>query len=168
MQRVLLNHKEQQYTKTINMKSLLEDGDKTPSDLPEIYLYFGKPDVKELQPALIDTGAQMSIVGYAQLIKMGFTDNQIKPSETYNIRSSTEMVEDCIRGSIKIKTFCLLKSEDDSDYSQFGKISVDFLVAHDKINLNKIILGIPFMHQTNTRLHFHNNKIAMKCILSIK
>ena len=95
-------------------------------------------------------------------------DSQIKPSETYNIRSSTEMVEDCIRGSIKIKTFCLLKSDDKSDYSQFGKISVDFLVAHDKINLNKIILGIPFMHQTNTRLHFHNNRCAMKCILSTK
>jgi hypothetical protein len=56
MQRVLLNHKEKVHTKTIKIRSLMDDGEQKTSDLPEIYLYFSKPNVTELQIALADTG----------------------------------------------------------------------------------------------------------------
>ena len=99
---------------------------------------------------------------------MGFTENQIQPSESYNIRSSTETVENAIIGKVKIKMFCLIKTGNDSNCGEFGRIQIEFLVADEKINLEKVILGIPFMSQTDARLHFHKNNCAIRCTLSTK
>ena len=57
------------------------------------------------------------------------------------------MVENCIKGKIKIKMYCLLKKDDDSESGHFGRSNVEFLVADDKINLQKLILGVPFLNQ---------------------
>jgi hypothetical protein len=119
-----------------------------------------------LQLALADTGAHACIIGHRQLLGLGFTETQIQPSESYNIRSSTEMVENCIKGKVKIKMYCLLKKDNDSDCGQFGSTNVEFLVADDKINLQKVILGVPFMNQTLAKLHFHKNSCSIKCTLT--
>ena len=169
MHRLLINHKYQKHTKTIRVRSLMDEGGQNTSDLnklPEIYVHFNKDNAPDLQLALADTGAQACIIGHKQLLELGFTENQIRPSESYNIRSSTEMVENAIKGKVKIKMFCLLKRDIDSNCGQFGRISIEFLVADDKINLQKVILGVPFMNQTSAKMHFHKNNCAIKCTLT--
>ena len=71
------------------------------------------------------------------------------------------MVENCIKGKIKIKMYCLLKKDDDSESRHFGRSNVEFLVADDKINLQKLILGVPFLNQIMAKLHFHGNSCSI-------
>ena len=111
----------------------------------------------------MDSGAQACIIGHRQLIELGFSEDQIQPSESFNIRSSTETVENCIKGKIKLKLYCLLKMEEYSNCGQFGKSTVEFLVADDKIHLQKIILGIPYLNQINAKMHFNKNICSIKC-----
>jgi hypothetical protein len=120
---LLINHKYQKHIKTIRVRSLKDEGGQNTSDqnkLTEIYVYFNQENTPHLQLALADTGAQACIIGHRQLLELGFTENQIQPSESYNIRSSTEMVENGIKGKVKIKMFCLLKRDIDSDCGHFG------------------------------------------------
>ena len=49
--------------------------------------------------------------------------------------------------------------------SNFGKKSIKFLVADDEIGLQKIILGLPFLNQTYTKMHFHPQKSTVKSLL---
>ena len=38
-------------------------------------------------------------------------------------------------------------------------------MADDKIGLQKIILGLPFLNQTCTKMHFHTQKTTVRSIL---
>ena len=111
MHRLFNNNTSHKNLKTIRVRSLEDEGEQNNLDenkLPEIFVYFNQEKTPNLQLALADTGAQACIIGHRQLLELGFTETQIQPSESYNIRSSTEMVENCIRGKIKIKMYCLL------------------------------------------------------------
>ena len=144
------------------MKSI--DNNETSSILPEIYIYFKKEQTPSLHLAV----AQANIIGLQQLKALGFSKEEIQPCESYNIRSSTEVVQNCICGKVKIKLFCLL-DECNGSCSEFGKATVEFLIADDKVHLQKIILGVPFLYQINAKLHFHkHNKCVIKCSIPTK
>ena len=80
-------------------------------------------------------------------------------TEKYNLRSSSELVTDCILGRIQLKMFVILKSDSKSQELHFGQTKVNLFVASDEVKLTKLILGIPYMHSTYTKIHFLQNTI---------
>ena len=64
--------------------------------------------------------------------------------------------------------YCFLKSRNDSNHGEFCRAQVEFLVADQKINLEKVILGVTFMHQTDAKLHFHRDNCDIRCTLSTR
>ena len=78
------------------------------------------------------------------------------------------MVEDCILGKIQLKMFILLKSDQNSQQLHFGYTKINLLVASNEVKLNKLILGVPYMHSTNTKMHFLKDTIKAKSILTTK
>ena len=91
------------HEKTINIRSLSNNQEETDQNrLPEIFLNFTRDSSNQLILGLCDSGAQTSIIGHDQLCQLGFNDNQIQKTESYNIQSSTELVEDAIIGKIKL------------------------------------------------------------------
>ena len=58
----------------------------------------------------------------------------------YNLRSSSELVTDCILGRIQLKMFVILKSDSKSQELHFGQTKVNLLVASDNVKLTKLIL----------------------------
>ena len=49
--------------------------------------------------------------------------------------------------------------------SNFGRVSTKFLVADDAIGLQKVILGLPFLNQTQAKMYFHPQKSTVKTLL---
>ena len=49
--------------------------------------------------------------------------------------------------------------------SNFGRVSTKFLVADDAIGLQKVILGLPFLNQTQAKMYFHPQKSTVKALL---
>ena len=94
--------------KTIKVKSLSQPEDQY-IKLPEIYVHFDHQTVNnKLNLALCDSGAEACILGYSQLLNLGFNKKDIHPCQQFNIQSSTETRVDCIRGTINVMLYCLM------------------------------------------------------------
>ena len=160
-----LSHVELNKRQTLTIKEL--DYSNTEFDCPEIFVCFDKSQ-GTVQRALLDSGAQANLIGLQQLIDLGYDEKNIIHTEKFNLRSSSELVEDCILGKIKLKMFVLLKSNQNSQQLEFAYTKLTLLVASNEIKLNKLILGIPYLQATNTRMHFLKSKIKAKSILTTK
>jgi hypothetical protein len=153
------------HDKTLKIKNLGYSENLVENRLPEIFLNFPSDATNQLVPGLCDSGAQSSVIGHEQLINLGFKDSQIQKSDNYNIQSSTEIVTDAIIGKIKIKIFCLIRTHDQKDEGEFGMVTQQFLVAHKKIKLTKLILGIDFMHHNAIKLNFGRKKCDIRATI---
>ena len=131
--------------------------------LPEIYIQLKHQNDNGLQIALCDSGSQGNIISLQQYLDLGFKEENIQRCEEYNIRSSSELVKNCIRGKVNLDMFCLMQKV--NDYSEFGKTRVQFLVANNNINLGRLILGVPYLDKNKVKLHFGNGNCSIKCIL---
>ena len=117
---------------------------------------------------MLDSGEEANIIGLQQLIDLGFDEKQILHTEKFNLRSSSELVSDCILGKIKLRIFVLLKSSNNLQTLDFGYTNLTLLVASKEIKLNKLILGIPYLKATSTKLHFSKSNVTAKSILTTK
>ena len=93
--------------RTIKVKSLSHPEDQN-IQLPEVYVHFNQNVNNSLHLALCDSGAEANILGFSQLLQLGFTKKDIHPCKQFIIQSSTETRIDCIRGTIKVKMYCLM------------------------------------------------------------
>ena len=151
--------------KTLNIKNM--DNDDKKYGCPEIYVTFDKSRSR-VHRALLDSGAEANIIGLQQLLDLGYDEKHILHTEKLNLRSSSELVTDCILGKIKLKMYVLLQSSQNSQNLEFGYTNLTLLVASKEIKLNKIILGIPHLKATSTKMHFMKSKVKAKSILTTK
>ena len=64
--------------------------------------------------------------------------------------------------------FVLLKSSNNSETLEFGYTNLTLLVASKEITLTKLILGIPYLKATSTKLQFSKCNVKAKSILTTK
>ena len=81
--------------RTLNIKRL--DYSDTEINCPEVFVCFGKSK-GNIQRALLDTGAQANLIGLQHLIDLGYDESNILRTEKFNLRPSSELVEDCFLG----------------------------------------------------------------------
>ena len=98
---------------------------------------------------LIDTGSDISLINEKMLHHMGVDKSRIQPGANYSIQSSSNMVHDATIGNINLHLHII------SSTGELIKAKVPFVVAHEKLDLQKIILG-------NTFLSHHDVKIEYK------
>ena len=78
------------------------------STLPYVFAQFKKPQLRTKGPAefcsiLIDSGSEVNLISVEELGIIGLSTDKINRSQRYNIKSSTETVQDCILGEIEIR-----------------------------------------------------------------
>ena len=78
----------EQKRRTVNIKHLHYSEQEI--SCPEIFICFGNKNEK-IQRALLDTGAQASLIGLQDLLKLGYSESKIERTEKYNLRSSSEL-----------------------------------------------------------------------------
>ena len=101
---------------------------------------------------MIDSGSEVNLIPVDKLQGIGLSTTKINSSQRYNIKSSTQTVEDCILGEIDI----LMQNNIDK-ISNFCRTTETFLVATKEIKLEKIIFGTPFLKKHNIKLHFNQS-----------
>ena len=116
--------------------------------MPYVFAQF-QPQQKtkgqiEFCSVLIDSGSEVNLVSVEELGVIGLSTDKINRSQRYNIKSSTETVQDCILGEIEIKLDLLIQN-DINKISNFCRTKETFLVAAKSIKLEKIILGTPWL-----------------------
>ena len=116
---------------TIKIKSLYSDG--SCCDCPQVFLTLGTSI--QLYTALLDTGAQSSLIGYSCLTNFGYSDKDIKRSGlSLNLESTTGIVNDAIMGTITVQAYIMLRKKFTNNARNFGKTSITFLVASPEVN----------------------------------
>ena len=115
MHRLITNQQIKHNTKTITLNNL-ESNAKV---LPEIFVQFKNSTIHSLQIALCDSGSQANILSLQQFLDLGFAEETIQKCENFNIRSSTELVENCIRGKVTLDMYCLLQPINIQQSNQF-------------------------------------------------
>ena len=118
--------------------------------LPQVFIRFRGQKDDDLHVALADSGSQGNIISLATYLKLGFDKNKIRKCESFNIKSSTETVENAIEGKVQLDLLFLLQSK--GSHSNFGKTTVQFLVAGEKVTLViRLILGVPFLYDNQVK-----------------
>ena len=158
---------------TIKIQSLYTE--ESCCDCPQVFITLGT--TKNLYIALLDTGAQASLIGYSCLKDFGYTDRDIKKTgASLNIESTTGLVKDAILGTITINIYIMLRRSTENARN-FGRTKVTFLVASPEVNLNRIILGTPWMRSSHTiidlakdqvKARLHCNSTERECKLQLK
>ena len=103
-----------------------------------------------LSQLLCDTGSEVNLISISTLRHCNINLSTIQPSKHFSISSSTNLVEDCILGQIKLKMFFMRNNNN----NELVKGTVNFLIASEKISLDKIILGFPFLNDHQVNLSF--------------
>ena len=146
-------------------------------DCPQVFLTLGT--TKNLYTALLDTGAQASLIGYNCLKEFGYKNRDIKKTgATLNIESTTGLVKNAILGTITIQIYIMLRRRNTENSREFGRTKVTFLVASPEVNLNRIILGVPWLRAARTKIELakdqvrarllHSNSTESECSLQLK
>ena len=73
-----LSNMELEKRRTINIKQL--DYSEQEINCPEIFVCFGKSN-GNIQRALLDTGAQASLIGLQDLLNLGYSESNIQRTE---------------------------------------------------------------------------------------
>merc|ERR1712030_74304 len=116
---------------------------------------------------LLDTGAQASLISYNCLKEFGFKRRDIKKTgATLNIESSTGLVKDAILRVITIKLFIMKRKLNTENSREFGSTKVTFLVAAPEVNLNRIILGVPWLRAARTKIMLAEDKVRARLVHS--
>ena len=68
------------------------------------------------------------LIGLQDLLNLGYSESDIQRTEKYNLRSSSELVTDCILGRIQLKMFVISKTDSQSQELHFGHTKVNLLV----------------------------------------
>ena len=124
------------------------------------YIY-GMADVRKtknppLVDMLVDTGSDICLISEDMLEDMGVDTNQIQPSISYSIQSSSDLVKNATVGKIIIAMHLVSRS------GALVRTRIPFIVAHKKMELNKIILGDTFLSKQNISIQYrapHRPKI---------
>ena len=116
----------------IKIRSLFSDGNCC--DCPEVFITLGNST--QLYTALLDTGAQSSLIGYSCLEKFCYTEANIKKTGlSLNLESTTGVVSNAIMGTITVPAYIMLRREFTNNTRKFGRTSITFLVASPEVNL---------------------------------
>ena len=99
----------------------------------------------------------------ATYLKLGFDKNKIQKCESFNIKSSTEIVENAIEGKVQLNLLFVLQSK--GSHLNFGKTKVQFLVAGEKVKLGRLILGMPFLDDNHVKMNFGHQGCSIKAFL---
>merc|ERR1711888_104068 len=141
------------------MRSLYSEG--SCCDCPQVFITLGT--AKHLYTALLDTGAQSSLIGYSCLKDFGYTDRDIKKTGvSLNIESTTGLVNDAILGTITIQIYIMLRKKFTNNARNFGKTSITFLVASPEVNLTRIILGTPWLRSAHTQIELAKDQVKAR------
>merc|ERR1712082_373016 len=159
---------------TIKVQNMYND--ENCCECPQIFLTCEKS--KKLYTGLLDTGAQASLISFNCLKDFGFNSRDIKKTgATLNIESTTGLVKDAILGTITIQIYILLRRKYTENARNFGRTKVTFLVASPEVNLNRIILGTPWLRSARTKIELakdqvkarlHCNSTERECNLQLK
>ena len=108
---------------------------------PHIY---GIPDMNNVEQApivtmLVDTGSDICLISEQMLHHLGIDSSRILPSVSYSIQSSSDLVPNATIGRITIPMHLVSKS------GALVRVRIPFIVAHNKLELGKIILGDTFL-----------------------
>ena len=126
---------------------------------PEIYIRkFDKNEDTKISTALVDTGAETSILSLSALEEVfGLTSSHISPLDyTLSLRSSTGVVQNAVLGTVKLKISILNEAAlgKKQSFHHWSQAVVTFMVTSNDVSLTKIILGAPFMHKHRVTLSF--------------
>ena len=146
-------------TKTKNSVKVLTLNTESQSTLRHVFGHFKIGTIRQsnsavFHPILLDSGSQVTLISVCKLREIGLKEDKITSCQRYNIKSSTDLVEDCILGEISISVN-LLMQQDQNQVGNVCKSKVTFLVGNQDVQLDRIILGIPFLNKHNIRLHFN-------------
>ena len=143
----------------IKIRSLYSNGDCC--DCPEVFLTLGNST--QLYTALLDTGAQSSLIGYSCLTNFGYTEKDIKKTGlSLNLESTTGIVNNAIMGTITVQAYIMLQREYTDKTRRFGRTSITFLVASPEVNLARIILGTPWLKFVHTQMFLSKDKVKAR------
>ena len=95
----------------------------------------------------------VNLLSIKTLGQIGLNRDSLKNCGQYNIRSSTDTVENCIIGTIELGMHILL-ADGNVNFSNFVKVKCKFLVASENVHLDRILLGIPFLKDHNIKCIF--------------
>merc|ERR1712055_1244558 len=76
------------------------------------------------------------------------------------------LVKDAILGVITIKLFIMKRKISTENSREFGSTKVTFLVAAPEVNLNRIILGVPWMRAARTEILLAEDKVKARLVHS--
>merc|ERR1712082_317576 len=143
----------------IKIRSLYSNGDCC--DCPQVFLTLGNST--QLYTALLDTGAQSSLIGYSCLTNFGYTEKEIKKSGlSLNLESTTGIVNDAIMGTITVQAYIMLRKKFTNNARNFGKTSITFLVASPEVQLTRIIIGTPWLRFAQTQMFLSKDKVKAR------
>ena len=109
---------------------------------------------------LIDSGSDTNIISLKEVKQMGFSERDLQPCGSFTLNGSTGQVTDCFLGIIKI-TLYLQSKRDGKFYSH----KVLFYVSCPDLNLSQIILGQPYLDETQTKIYYENKCISVRSTL---
>jgi len=120
-------------------------------DCPEIFLTLGNSS--HICTALLDTGAQSSLIGWSCLTNSGYTEKDIKKTGlALNLESTTGIVNNAIMGTITVPAYIMLKRQFQDNSRRFGRTGITFLVASPEVQLTRIIIGTPWLRFAETQM----------------
>ena len=117
---------------------------------PHIY---GIPNLNNTETAplvdmLVDTGSDICLISEKMLGYMGIDPDRILPSVSYNIQSSSDLVKNATVGRITVTMHLVTRS------GALVKTRIPFIVAHEKMELGKIILGDTFLTRQSISIQY--------------
>ena len=81
---------------------------------------------KQVVPCLLDSGSQISVCSYDMFIQLGGNPNVLDKSRTVAISSTSELIDDCILGVVRIDLFIMLQLKHKEP--QFAQTFVNLMV----------------------------------------
>ena len=104
----------------------------------------------------MDRGSTVNLRSIKTFNEIELKKNNIQTCGQYNIRSSTDTVQNCILGSIDLNMHRLM-SDVNVNFANFAKSKCKFLVAAESVILDRIWLGIPFLKDHSIKMHFNKS-----------
>ena len=97
---------------------------------------------------LVDTGSDICLISEKMLEHMGIDSDRILPSVSYSIQSSSDLVRNATVGRINITMHLVSRS------GALVRTRIPFIVAHQKLELGKIILGDTFLTKQSIGIQY--------------
>ena len=101
----------------------------------------------------MDSGSTVNLRSIKTFNEIGLNKNNIQTCGQYNIRSSTDTIQNCILGSIDFNMHILMSDVNVNS----AKSKCKFLVAAESMILDRIWLGIPFLKDHSIKMHFNKS-----------